>query len=72
MVQQRSYSPIIEGRYFVLGTGYFYGLTGSHMMQTYSIITDRLILRPQAITDYQVWYPMYSDPQIFHLVNSMV
>lgn len=23
MVQQRSHSPIIEGRYFVLGTGYF-------------------------------------------------
>ncbi|MDM3049609.1 GNAT family N-acetyltransferase [Citrobacter sp. CK183] len=35
-----------------------------------AIVTERFILRPQAITDYDVWYPMYSDPKIFHLVNA--
>ncbi|MCS2165242.1 GNAT family N-acetyltransferase [Scandinavium manionii] len=32
----------------------------------YTIVTDRLILRPQAITDYDVWYPMYSDPKVMN------
>lgn len=35
-----------------------------------AIVTERFILRPQVITDYDVWYPMYSDPKIFHLVNA--
>lgn len=35
-----------------------------------AIVTERFILRPQTITDYDVWYPMYSDPKIFHLVNA--
>lgn len=35
-----------------------------------TIITDRLILRPQKITDYDIWYPMYSDPKIFELINA--
>lgn len=35
-----------------------------------AIVTERFILRPQAITDYDVWYPMYSDSKIFHLVNA--
>lgn len=39
-------------------------------MNTLSIITDRLILRPQTINDFDVWYPMYGDPLIFHLVNA--
>ncbi len=36
-------------------------------MTTLSLITDRLILRPQTIDDFAVWYPMYADPTIFHL-----
>ncbi|OAT32737.1 GNAT family acetyltransferase [Buttiauxella brennerae ATCC 51605] len=35
-----------------------------------TIETERLILRPQTITDFDVWYPMYADPQIFHVTNS--
>lgn len=35
-----------------------------------AIITDRLILRPQTISDYDVWYPMYADPKIFELINA--
>lgn len=34
-----------------------------------TIFTDRLILRPQTITDYGIWYPMYADPKIFELID---
>lgn len=34
------------------------------------IVTERLILRPQTLTDFDVWFPMYADPQIFHLTQS--
>lgn len=36
----------------------------------YTIVTDRLILHPQTIKDYDIWYPMYSDPLIFELINA--
>jgi RimJ/RimL family protein N-acetyltransferase len=35
-----------------------------------NIETERLILRPQAIADFDVWFPMYADPQIFQITNS--
>lgn len=34
------------------------------------IETERLILRPQTIADFDVWLPMYADPEIFHVTNS--
>lgn len=34
------------------------------------IVTDRLVLRPQTIDHFDVWYPMYADPQIFQLENA--
>ncbi|RJT18141.1 GNAT family N-acetyltransferase [Buttiauxella izardii] len=35
-----------------------------------TIVTDRLILRPQTMADFEVWFPMYADPQIFHVINA--
>ncbi|ATF49404.1 GNAT family N-acetyltransferase [Citrobacter freundii] len=40
------------------------------IIKTFSITTDRLILRPQTINDFDVWYPLYADPHIFHLANA--
>lgn len=31
-----------------------------------TIVTDRLILRPQVITDFSAWYPMYADPKLMN------
>ncbi len=39
-------------------------------MKTLSIMTDRLILRPQTLADYDVWFSVYSDPEIFKVVNA--
>ncbi|BCG09738.1 hypothetical protein BADSM9389_24080 [Buttiauxella agrestis] len=35
-----------------------------------TITTERLILRPQTIMDFDVWYLMYADPKIFHVTSS--
>ncbi|SUW64283.1 Uncharacterised protein [Buttiauxella agrestis] len=35
-----------------------------------TIATERLILRPQTIMDFDLWYLMYADPKIFHVTNS--
>ncbi|EAU4643184.1 N-acetyltransferase [Salmonella enterica] len=35
-----------------------------------TITTERLILRPQTIADFAIWYPMYADPEIFRLDNA--
>lgn len=44
--------------------------TNSRNGDSAKIVTERFILRPQTITDFAVWYPMYADPEIFHLTNS--
>lgn len=31
-----------------------------------TIVTDRLILKPQAIDDFAEWYPLYADPQLMN------